>query len=114
MKVQLKELAHARSGDKGDTSNIGLIALRPEYYPLLVKHVTAERVKEHFKGICHGKVERFELPNLGSLNFLLYEALGGGGTFSLRADPQGKTLSAALLRMEVEVSERETTEAGLQ
>jgi hypothetical protein len=100
-RVQLRRLAHARSGDKGDTANIGLIALRPEYYPLLVMEVTAERVKEHFEGICSGPVERFELPNLNALNFLLHNALGGGGTVSLRTDAQGKTLSTALLRMEI-------------
>ena len=103
MKIQLIKLAHARSGDKGDTANIGLIALKPEYYPILVEQVTAERVKEHFTGICKGKVERFELPNLGALNFLLHEALGGGGTITLKHDAQGKTLSTALLRMEIEV-----------
>ncbi len=102
MKVQLLQLAHARSGDKGDTANIGLIALKPEYYPILVKEVTAERVKAHFAEICHGEVERFELPNLGALNFLLHHSLGGGGTLSLKTDAQGKTLSSALLRMEVE------------
>ena len=104
MKVQLLQLAHARSGDKGDTANIGLIALKPEYYPILVKEVTAERVKAHFAEICHGEVERFELPNLGALNFLLHHSLGGGGTLSLKTDAQGKTLSSALLRMEVEVN----------
>ena len=103
MKIQLIKLAHARSGDKGDTANIGLIALKPEYYPILVEQVTAERVKEHFTGICKGKVERFELPNLGALNFLLHEAVGGGGTITLKHDAQGKTLSTALLRMEIEV-----------
>jgi hypothetical protein len=102
MKIRLLDIAHARSGDKGDTSNIGLIARRPEYYGVLVEMVTADRVKEHFADICKGKVERFELPNLSALNFLLYEALDGGGTLSLRADPQGKTLSTALLRMEIE------------
>jgi len=100
--VQLIELAHARSGDKGNMCNIGLIAKKPEYYRVLAKNVTAERVKQHFEGVCLGKVERFELPNLHSLNFLLYEALDGGGTISLRADPQGKTFSTALLRMQVE------------
>ena len=103
MKIQLITIAHARSGDKGDTSNVGLIAKRREDYPLLVQHVTAERVKQHFSEICHGKVERFEIPNLGALNFLLHESLDGGGTMSLRADPQGKTYSAALLRMEIDV-----------
>ena len=102
-RVQLVKIAHARSGDKGDTSNVGLIALEPEYYPLLAEKVTAERVKEHFGEICLGRVQRFELPNLGALNFLLHESLDGGGTLSLKADAQGKTYSAALLRMEIEV-----------
>lgn len=102
-KVRLLEIAHARSGDKGDTANVGLIALKPEYYPILVAQVTAERVKEHFRGICHGPVERFEVPNLGALNFLLHESLDGGGTVSLKTDAQGKTYSAALLRMEVDI-----------
>lgn len=101
--VQLLKLAHARSGDKGDVSNIGLIARKPEYYRLLEEKVTAEVVKKHFAGTCNGKVERFELPNLHALNFLLHEALGGGGTVSLRNDAQGKTLSTALLRLEIEV-----------
>lgn len=105
MRVSLRKLAHARSGDKGDTANVGLIALKPEFYPVLKEQVTPDRVKEHFKGICHGQVERFELPNLGALNFLLHESLGGGGTLSLRTDAQGKTYGAALLRMEVEVPE---------
>jgi hypothetical protein len=111
VKVQLTKLAHARSGDKGDTANIGLIALSDELYPVLVREVTAERVKQHFKGVCHGEVERFELPNLGALNFLLHESLGGGGTLSLMTDAQGKTFSTALLRMEIEVTEQEA--AGL-
>src|SRR5437763_7290837 len=113
MKVQLTKLAHARSGDKGDTANIGLVALREEFYPLLVREVTEARVKEHFKGICRGKVERFELPNLGALNFLLHESLGGGGTLSLMTDAQGKTFSTALLRMEIEVDDEEARELGL-
>ena len=103
MKAQLLKIAHARSGDKGDTANIGLIALRPEYYPILVREVSADRVKKHFSGICKGEVERYELPNLYALNFLLHNSLGGGGTISLKTDPQGKTLSSALLRMEIEV-----------
>ena len=111
MKVQLAKLAHARSGDKGDTANVGLIALSDELYPILVREVTAERVKQHFKGIVHVEVERFELPNLGALNFLLHESLGGGGTLSLMTDAQGKTFSTALLRMEIEVTEQEA--AGL-
>jgi hypothetical protein len=111
--VQLITLAHARSGDKGDTANIGLIATRPEFYPLLVEHVTPERVKQHFKGICQGDVERFELPNLGALNFLLHHALGGGGTISLRMDAQGKTLSTALLRMRIDIDDDTATQLGL-
>ncbi len=104
-KVKLVEIAHARSGDKGDTANVGLIAYRPEHYPVLVEQVTAERVKEHFKGICFGEVERFEIPNLGALNFLLHRSLDGGGTLSLKTDAQGKTYSSALLRMEIEIND---------
>ncbi|MEW6733095.1 MAG: hypothetical protein AB1489_17340 [Acidobacteriota bacterium] len=103
MRVSLQKLAHARSGDKGDTANIGLIARRLEYYPLLAAEVTADRVKAHFAGICLGEVERYELPNLGALNFLLHQSLGGGGTLSLKTDAQGKTYSSALLRMEIDV-----------
>ena len=113
MKVQLTKLAHARSGDKGDTANVGLIALRDESYPILAREVTAERVKQHFTGIVHGDVERFELPNLGALNFLLHESLGGGGTLSLMTDAQGKTFSTALLRMEIEVSDDEARKLEL-
>ena len=101
-KIQLKEIAHARSGDKGDNANIGLIALKPEHYPVLVREVTADRVKQHFAGLCAGEVERYELPNLNALNFVLHAALDGGGTLSLRTDSQGKTYGAALLRMEIE------------
>ena len=100
---RLAELAHARSGDKGDTANIGLIALKAQDYPLLVRQVTAARVARHFKGMIKGKVERFELPNLRALNFLLHGALDGGGTISLKTDAQGKVFSTALLRMEIEV-----------
>ena len=107
MKVQLVKLAHARSGDKGDTANVGVIALREDIYPILVREVTSERVKNHFKGICKGDVERFELPNLSALNFLLHESLGGGGTLSLMTDAQGKTFSTALLRMEIEITPEE-------
>lgn len=102
-RVRLLAVAHARSGDKGDCTNIGLIALRPEVYPLLVEQVTAERVKAHFRELCKGRVERFELPKLHALNFLLHQSLDGGGTVSLRTDAQGKTYSAALLRMEIDV-----------
>lgn len=105
MKVQLVKLAHARSGDKGDTANVGLIALDPANYPLLVREVTAERVKEHFGDMVKGDVERFELPNLRALNFLLHGSLGGGGTLSLMTDAQGKTFSTALLRMYIDVED---------
>lgn len=103
MKQPLGSIAHTRSGDKGDTSNIGVIALKPEFYPVILREVTPERVKQYFGEMVKGKVERFELPNLGAINLLLHEALGGGGTVSLRVDAQGKTYGAALLRMEVEV-----------
>ncbi len=103
MKVRLVDLAHARSGDKGDTANVGVIARKPEYYPVLVRELTPERVARHFGAMLTGSVERFELPNLHALNFLLHGALGGGGTVSLKTDAQGKTLSTALLRLEVQV-----------
>ena len=105
MKIRLIEIAHARSGDKGDTANVGVIARRPEFYPVLAEALTTEAVRSHFEGICHGGVERFELPNLGALNFLLHHSLGGGGTLSLKTDAQGKTFSSALLRMEIEVDD---------
>jgi hypothetical protein len=101
--VQLRRLAHARSGDKGDTANVGLIALKPEYYALLRAKVTPARVARHFRGMIAGPVERYELPNLHALNFLLHGALGGGGTLSLKTDAQGKVFSTALLRMEVQI-----------
>lgn len=105
MKIRLDQICHARSGDKGDTGNVGLIARKKEYYPIIERYVTADRVKKHFEGIALGPVERYELPNLWALNFLLHNALGGGGTKSLKNDAQGKTLSAALLRMEIEVQD---------
>jgi hypothetical protein len=101
-RLQLRWLAHARSGDKGDTANVGLIALKPDYYPLLQREVTTARVARHFEGMVSG-VERFELPNLNALNFLLHGALDGGGTISLKTDAQGKVYSTALLRMEIPV-----------
>ena len=100
--VQLRWLAHARSGDKGNTANVGLIALEPELYPLLARAVTAARVARHFRGMV-SRVERFELPNLRALNFLLHDALDGGGTVSLKTDAQGKVYSTALLRLEIPV-----------
>jgi len=102
MKAPLSKLAHTRSGDKGDTANIGVIAWRQEDYPILVREVTADRVKAYFGELVQGDVTRYELPNLGALNFLLDGALGGGGTVSLRVDAQGKTLGAALLGLEIE------------
>jgi len=102
MKRRLVDIAHARSGDKGDTANVGVIAREPHWYPVLVRELTVERVTAHFRGIITGGVERFELPNLHALNFLLHGALGGGGTISLKTDAQGKTLSTALLRMEID------------
>jgi len=105
MKVPLSRIAFARSGDKGDTANVGVIALAPEAYEHLVNQVTPERVRAHFAGVCRGDVERFELPNLSALNFLLHESLGGGGTVSLMLDAQGKTFGAGILALEVEVPE---------
>lgn len=105
MKIQLNQICHARSGDKGDTGNVGLIARKKVYYPIIEQYVTVEKVKKHFEGIALGAVERYELPNLWALNFLLHNALGGGGTKSLKNDAQGKTLSAALLRMEIDIAE---------
>lgn len=101
--VKLIEIAHARSGDKGDGSNIGLIAYDSEGYEILRKEVTADRVKEHFHKICKGTVERFELPNLLALNFILHDSLGGGGTESLKTDAQGKAHAMGLLQMKIEV-----------
>jgi hypothetical protein len=102
MTIKLIDIAHGRSGDKGDAANIGIIAYDDKGYNIIEKHLTAERVKKHFDGICFGEVERFEMPNIRALNFILNNALGGGGTVSLKLDAQGKTLAAALLRMEIE------------
>lgn len=114
MKIELTKLAHARSGDKGDTANVGVIALKDEIYPILVREVTEEKVKQHFGEMVKGEVERFELPNLKALNFLLHESLGGGGTLSLMTDAQGKTFSTALLRMKIELSDEEAGNLGIQ
>lgn len=103
MKIKLKDIAHARSGDKGDAGNVGVIAFDDEGYEIIKKHLTTERVKEHFKGICFGEVERYELPNLRAINFLLHNTLGGGGTVSLKYDAQGKILASAMLRIEIEI-----------
>jgi len=113
MKVRLLDLAHARSGDKGDTANAGVIALRPEWYPILVRELTAERVAKHFDGVIDGPVERFELPNLNAVNFLLHGALDGGGTLSLKTDAQGKVFSTAILRLELEIPDDEARALGI-
>lgn len=113
VKVHLVDVAHARSGDKGDTANVGLIALDPRWYELLERHVTRDRVAEHFRGVITGDVVRFELPNLLALNFLLHGALGGGGTLSLKTDAQGKVYSTALLRMVLDVPADEAARLGL-
>jgi hypothetical protein len=113
MRIRLLDIAHARSGDKGDTANVGVIALRPEWYPILQRHLTRERVVRHFAGIIEGGVDRYELPNLRALNFLLHGALDGGGTLSLKTDAQGKVFSTALLRMEFDVPDAEALAAQL-
>ena len=102
-KIKLIDIAHGRSGDKGDAANVGIIAYDDKGYEIIKKHLTTERVKKHFEGICLGKVERFDMPNIRALNFLLHNTLGGGGTVSLKHDAQGKTLAAALLKMEIEI-----------
>jgi hypothetical protein len=113
MKIRLVDIAHARSGDKGDTANVGVIAMRSEWYPLLARELTRDRVAEHFRGMITGNVERFELSNLDALNFLLHGALGGGGTLSLKTDAQGKVFSTALLRMVLDVPDEEARRLNL-
>ena len=105
MKIQLIRICNARSGDKGDVGNVGIIARKPEFYPLMEKYVTAEAVKKHFAGVCFGRVDRYLIPNLHAINFLLHQSLGGGGTVSLKLDAQGKNLSSAMLRMTIDVDE---------
>jgi hypothetical protein len=107
MKVRLVDIAHARSGDKGDTANVGVIALKPEWYPVLREQLTLDRVRTHFAGVITGDVERYELPNLNALNFLLHGALDGGGTLSLKTDAQGKVFSTAMLRMVLDITEEQ-------
>lgn len=109
MKIPLGQIAHARSGDKGDLVNIGVIAYRPELYPVLVRELTAERVAAHFAGLVKGKVERYELANIGALNFVCAQALDGGGTLSLRSDAQGKSFGGAILSLEIDLRESELT-----
>jgi hypothetical protein len=113
VRIQLVDIAHARSGDKGDTANVGVIALKQEWYPLLQRELTRERVRAHFRSVITGDVERFELPNLKGLNFLLHGALDGGGTLSLKTDAQGKVFSTALLRMWIDVPDAEAKKLGL-
>lgn len=113
-RVQLRHLAHARSGDKGDTANVGVIAYSAEAYALLERELTAERVADHFAGMIDGPVERYELDNLQALNFLLHGALGGGGTVSLMTDAQGKVYSTALLRAEIDVPDDVLASLGNQ
>jgi hypothetical protein len=113
MKVRLLDIAHARSGDKGDTANVGLIAMKDAWYPIIVKYVTQQAVTKHFEGMLTGNVARFELPNLKALNFLLHGALDGGGTLSLKTDAQGKVYSTALLRMVLDVPDAEAQSVAL-
>jgi hypothetical protein len=113
VKIRLVDIAHARSGDKGDTANVGVIAMRTDWYPLLARELTRERVARHFRGMITGEVERYELPNLDALNFLLHGALGGGGTLSLKTDAQGKVFSTALLRMVLDVPDEEARRLGV-
>ena len=113
MRVRLLDIAHARSGDKGDTANVGVIALQPRWYEVLDQFVTRNRVADHFRGMIDGDVERYELPNLTALNFLLHGALDGGGTLSLKTDAQGKVFSTALLRMVIDVPDAEAKRLGL-
>lgn len=107
MKIPLHRIAHGRSGDKGDVSNIGIIAREARWYPVLTRELTAERVKACFGELVLGAVERYEMPNIGALNFVMHQALDGGGTLSLRTDAQGKTFSAAVLRLEIDIDEED-------
>jgi len=113
MRVRLIDIAHARSGDKGDTANVGVIAAKPQWFPLIARELTQERVAKHFAGVITGGVDRFELPNLTALNFLLHGALDGGGTLSLKTDAQGKVFSTALLRMVLDVPDDEARRLDL-
>jgi hypothetical protein len=114
MQIRVLDIAHARSGDKGDTANVGVIALKPEWFPVLQRELTVQRVAEHFAGVIEGGVERFDLPNLNAVNFLLHGALDGGGTLSLKTDAQGKVFSTALLRMRLELPDAEARTLGIQ
>jgi hypothetical protein len=99
--MKLHDIAHSRTGDKGNTSNISLIAYDPDKYPLLARHVTAEKVKSFFGELVKGEVVRYELPQLGALNFVMKNALGGGVTRTLSLDIHGKSFSCGLLTMEI-------------
>lgn len=101
----LREIAHARAGDKGDTSNIGVIAYQPGYYSVILEQVTVDRVGAHFRGLVHGPITRYELPNVHAINLVLERSLGGGVTRSLSLDPHGKSYSALILTMRVTVNE---------
>jgi hypothetical protein len=109
--VKLREIAHSRTGDKGNISNISVIAFDAKLYPLIVSQVTAARVKALFAGIVAGEVVRYELPNLAALNFVMDQALGGGVTRSLALDAHGKSLSSALLDLEIEDTFSDTDRA---
>ena len=113
MRVRLSALAHARSGDKGDTSNVGLIADSPAAYELLRRELTAERVRQHFREVCRGRVDRYEVPRIRALNFILHDSLGGGGTESLKNDAQGKTHGQGLLMLELEVTDEQAAALGI-
>ncbi|MEO7104366.1 MAG: hypothetical protein ABI311_13305 [Gemmatimonadaceae bacterium] len=113
MRVRLLDIAHTRSGDKGDTANVGVIANKAEWYPLINRELTQQRVVKHFSGMITGAVDRFEIPNLHALNFLLHGALGGGGTLSLKTDAQGKVYSTAMLRMVLDIPDDEARALGL-
>jgi hypothetical protein len=113
VRVRLLDIAHTRSGDKGDMANCGVIALRPEWYPLLVRELIVDRVRAHYGDLIDGPVDRFELPNLNALNFLLHGALDGGGTLSLKTDAQGKVVSTAMLRLVLQVPASEAASLGL-
>ncbi|MBO6580660.1 MAG: hypothetical protein JJ871_11165 [Thalassospira sp.] len=100
--MQLRDIAHSRTGDKGNISNVSVIAYRPEDWPVLLEQVTAERVRDHFGSLIAGDVVRYELPQIGALNFVMYEALDGGVTRSLALDPHGKCLSSRLLTLPID------------
>ena len=102
-RVPLLKIAHGRSGDKGNLTNIGIIARHPDIYPFLIEQLTSSRVKEYMKHVCKGEVERYRMDNIEALNFVLHQSLDGGGTISLNADAQGKTYAMQLLRLELEV-----------